>query len=54
MRAIRNSVLAVLAAPLFALTLAVLLVLVVGVSAVLILPLAVFSAGSSAWSRRMR
>jgi|EndMetStandDraft_8_1072994.scaffolds.fasta_scaffold255456_1 uncharacterized membrane protein YesL len=43
LRALRNSALAVLAAPLFALTLAVLLMLIVGVSAVLILPLAVFT-----------
>jgi len=40
-RAIRNSVLTVLAAPLFAVTLAVLLVLVVAAGAVLIVPLAV-------------
>lgn len=43
LRALRNSVLAVLAAPLYALTLAVVLLLVVGVSAILILPLAVFT-----------
>ena len=42
LRAIRNSILAVLAAPLFAISLAILLVLVVAVSAILILPLAVF------------
>lgn len=42
LRAIRNSVLAVLAAPVFAISLAILLVLVVALSAVLILPLAVF------------
>ena len=41
-RAIRNSILAVLAAPLFALTLAVAIVALVAVSAILILPLAVF------------
>jgi uncharacterized membrane protein YesL len=41
-RAIRNSILAVLAAPLFALTLAVAIAALVAVSAVLILPLAVF------------
>jgi hypothetical protein len=40
-RAIRNSILAVLAAPVFAITLAVLLTLVVAVGAILILPLAV-------------
>lgn len=44
-RAIRNSILTVLAAPLFAVSLAILLVLVVAVSAVLILPLAVFTSG---------
>jgi uncharacterized membrane protein YesL len=43
LRAIRNSVLAVLAAPLYALTLAIGLLVVVGVSAILILPLAVFT-----------
>jgi len=41
-RAIRNAILAVLAAPLFAITLAVAIVAIVAVSAVLILPLAVF------------
>jgi uncharacterized membrane protein YesL len=41
-RAIRNSILAVLAAPLFALTLAVTIVALAAMSAVLILPLAVF------------
>jgi uncharacterized membrane protein YesL len=41
-RAIRNSVLAVLAAPVFAISLAVALVAIVAVSAILILPLAVF------------
>lgn len=41
-RAIRNSILAVLAAPVFALTLAVAVVAIAAVSAVLILPLAVF------------
>lgn len=41
-RAIRNSILAVLAAPVFAISLAILLVLVAAVSAILILPLAVF------------
>lgn len=44
-RAIRNSILAVLAAPVFAISLAVLLVAVVAISAVLILPLAVFLSG---------
>lgn len=44
-RAIRNSILAVLAAPLFAVTLAVLLVVSVAASAVLILPLAVVTPG---------
>lgn len=44
-RAIRNSILTVLAAPLFAISLAIILVLVVAVSAVLILPLAVFTSG---------
>ncbi len=44
-RAIRNSILTVLAAPLFAVSLAILLVLVVAVSAVLILPLVVFTSG---------
>jgi uncharacterized membrane protein YesL len=41
-RAIRNSILAVLAAPLFALSLSAAIVLIVVASAVLILPLAVF------------
>ncbi len=41
-RAIRNSILAVLAAPLFALTLAVAIVVLAAASAILILPLAVF------------
>jgi hypothetical protein len=41
-RAIRNAVLAVLAAPLFALSLSILLVLVVVIGVVLILPIAVF------------
>jgi uncharacterized membrane protein YesL len=41
-RAIRNSILAVLAAPLFALTLALAIAVLVAVSAILILPLAVF------------
>jgi uncharacterized membrane protein YesL len=41
-RAIRNSVLAVLAAPLYALSLALLMVALVAISAVLILPLAFF------------
>ena len=41
-RAIRNSILAVLAAPLFAITLAFATVAIVAVSAILILPLAVF------------
>lgn len=41
-RAIRNSILTVLAAPLFTISLAIVLVLVVAVSAVLILPIAVF------------
>lgn len=41
-RAIRNSILAVLAAPVFAISLAVVLVPVVAISAVLIMPLAVF------------
>jgi uncharacterized membrane protein YesL len=41
-RAIRNSILAVLAAPVFALSLAVVLVVIVAMSAILILPLAVF------------
>jgi hypothetical protein len=42
-RAIRNSILAVLAAPIFAFSLALVLVVVVAASAVLILPLAVFT-----------
>jgi hypothetical protein len=41
-RAIRNSILAVLAAPVFAIALAGLLLVVVSISAILILPLAVF------------
>ena len=41
-RAIRNSILAVLASPLFALTLAVAIVVLAAASAILILPLAVF------------
>lgn len=41
-RAIRNSILAVLAAPVFALSLAILLVPVAAIGAVLILPIAVF------------
>lgn len=44
-RAIRNSILMVLAAPLFAISLAIILVLVLTMSAVLILPLAVFTSG---------
>ena len=44
-RAIRNSLLTVLAAPLFAICLAILVLLVVAISAVLILPIAVFSMG---------
>ena len=42
-RAVRNAVLSVLAAPLFALSLAFLLVLVIAASAVLVLPLAAFT-----------
>jgi len=41
-RAIRNSILAVLAAPVFAISLAVMLVLATAISAILILPLGVF------------
>jgi len=43
LRAIRNAVLAVLAAPLFAVTLALLLAGVIALSAVLVVPLAVFT-----------
>ena len=42
-RAIRNSILAVLAAPIFAIVLAVVLLIAIAASAVLILPLAVFT-----------
>jgi uncharacterized membrane protein YesL len=45
LRAIRNSILTVLAAPLFAISIAVIVVLVVALSAVVILPLAVFTSG---------
>ena len=45
LRAIRNSILAVLAAPVFAITLAVLLMLVVALGAILVLPLAVVVPG---------
>jgi hypothetical protein len=59
-RAIRNSILTVLAAPIFAVSLALVLIVVVAASAVLILPLAVFTTalialvGAHAVTNRLR
>jgi uncharacterized membrane protein YesL len=44
-QAIRNSILTVLAAPVFAISLAIILVLVIAVSVLLIMPLAIFTSG---------